>query len=91
MRVDREQGEHVHGIGPCAVRRSAPGIAARRGHAIFYYTDQPQDLLNDTPHGIITLEASTTVEPFSVGSKYLFCLRLLHAQQQRKRFTSKET
>jgi hypothetical protein len=65
--------------------------AARRGHAIFYYTDQPQDLLKDTPHGIITLEASTTVEPFSVGSKYLFCLRLLHAQQQRKRFTSKET
>jgi hypothetical protein len=62
----------------------------RRGHAIFYYAEQPQDLLKDTPHGIITLDASTTVEPFSVGSKYLFCMRLLHAQQQVRR-TTKET
>jgi hypothetical protein len=62
----------------------------RRGHAIFYYADQPQDLLKDTPHGIIALDASTTVEPFSVGSKYLFCMRLLHAQQQVRR-TTKET
>ncbi len=71
--------------------QSGARSSAQHSLAMFYYKDEPQDLLKTPPHGIITLNASTSVEPFAASSKYSFCLRLSNAQQQLRRMTSKET
>jgi hypothetical protein len=66
-------------------------LSGQRGYAVFYYKDEPHNLLQSVPHGIITLSPTTTVEPYSDGSKHLFCVRVSSAQQLVRRLTSKDT
>jgi hypothetical protein len=57
---------------------------------VFYYTEQPIDLSRTQPHGIITMDNTTTVEAFSAGKKELFCIRMVNAHQKLRR-TTKQT
>ncbi len=64
--------------------------AGRSSYAVFYYAKQPQDLAVDEPCGVVSLDASSTVESFSASSKHAFCIRLSHAQQHMKRALQSE-
>ena len=65
--------------------RRGSATAAKLNYAVFYYANQPQDLNSDEPCGIVALDASSTVESFSAGSKHAFCVRLTNAQQHMQR------
>ena len=68
-----------------ALRMTTQG--GRLTHAVFYYREEPQNALKQTPHGIIGLDAGTTVEPFAANAKHQFCVRIFNAQQQLRRST----
>jgi hypothetical protein len=53
----------------------------RLTHAVFYYKEEPANALKQPPHGIIGLDAGTTVEPFAANAKHPYCVRISNAQQ----------
>jgi hypothetical protein len=73
---------------PLPQRSRAGGASAeKQAYAMFYYANEPQNLAKETPHGVITFEAATSVECCSNGEKDAFCLRLSNAHQQMRRTT----
>jgi hypothetical protein len=67
--------------------RAAGASTDKLPYAMFYYTNEPQNLAKETPHGIITFADATTVDCCSHGDKDAFCLRLSNAHQQLRRTT----